>query len=213
MTRLKVQLVGIVLVAYLVATYLSYSTYVQGDFSIYFQAGERIREGMSIYSSEGNLYVYGPLLANILSPLTIFDQLVISRFWLISSILSTLMASWLFYRAFLTKFGFSSFIVLISILSLSFSFRNNLGNGNVMAFVLLSLVIAIRLAANSYSLRSSLTLSLVTIFVFEVKTYIALFLIAFLALQRKYLALGLSFFLALLLNLLYFFRSGSSYLE
>lgn len=212
MTKQRAILVFL-LVSYLSATYLSYSTYIQGDFSIYYQAGERIRKGLDLYLLNDNLYVYGPLLANLISPFTIFDQLLVSRVWLVLSILSTLTASWLFYRAYAAKFVVNGFLAFTGILVLGFAFRNNLGNGNVMAFVLLCVALAMRLAQRSGSILGSVSLSLITIFVFEVKTYIAIFLIAFLFIQKRFLALGLSIFFAFTVNLMYFIASGVTYLD
>lgn len=210
MTRKKV-ILAILLMSYLLATCFSYASYVQGDFSIYFQAGLRIRNGMDLYTLENNLYVYGPLLANLLSSLSNLSELAVSRIWLLSNIISTISASWILYKTFLTKYGFNGFLTLSGIIVLSFAFRNNLGNGNVMALVLLCVVVAIRLGPSSYSVTSSAILSLLTIFVFEVKAYLALFLIFFLFICRRFLALILCLLFALLLNLFYLANSGSSY--
>ena len=144
--RMRVKILLLALLGYLVAIFLNYGRYVQGDFSIYFAAGRRVSNNLSLYDVDNNLYVYGPLLAHLLSPFSNLGELQASRAWLILSIIAVNISAWVICRLFSSHFSLECFILSASILNISFASRNNLGNGNVMAFVLLALVLSLGLA-------------------------------------------------------------------
>ena len=211
---IRVKFLLIVLLGYLVATFLNYGRYVQGDFSIYFAAGRRVSNNLSLYDVDNNLYVYGPLLAHLLSPFSNLGELQASRAWLILSIIAVNISAWVICRLFSSHFSLECFILSASILNISFASRNNLGNGNVMAFVLLALVLSLGLALEGGgSKKNVLALALMTLFVFEVKTYIAIFLILFLIICKKIKPLLVFGGLVLISNLFYLSTSGNSYLN
>jgi hypothetical protein len=83
-----------------------------------------------------------------------------------------------------------------------------------MAFVLLALVLSLGLALEGGgSKKNVLALALMTLFVFEVKTYIAIFLILFLIICKKIKPLLVFVGLVLISNLFYLSTSGNSYLN
>ena len=211
--RMRVKILLLALLGYLVAIFLNYGRYVQGDFSIYFVAGRRVRNNLSLYDADNNLYVYGPLLAHLLSPFSNLDELQASRAWLILSIIAVNISAWVICRLFLATFPIECFILSASILNLSFASRNNLGNGNVMAFVLLALVLSLGLALEKEGKKNILVLALITLFVFEVKTYIAIFLILFLIICKKIKSLLAFGALVLITNVFYLSTSDNSYLN
>lgn len=210
---LRVKFLSLALLGYLVSIFLSYGKYIQGDFSIYFAAGRRVSNDQSLYNADANLYVYGPLLAHLLSPFSNLDELQASRAWLILSIIAINISAWVICRLFLATVSPEMFILSAATLNISFASRNNLGNGNVMAFVLLALVLSLGLALEKESKKNILALSLLTLFVFEVKTYVAIFLILFLIICKRMKSLLAFGSLVPIMNLFYLSTSGNSYLD
>lgn len=206
-------LMAFLLIVYLATTYFFYASYVQGDFSIYYRAGQRVDSGRNLYLLDDNLYIYGPLLGIVMSLFADIDQLLVSRVWLLSNIISTVTACFIACKTYLRGQGCFGFLALTGIVALGFSFRNNLGNGNVMAHVLLCVALVIRLAPTSNSVFSLLVLPLITIFTFEVKPYIALFLMVYLLYWKRYSVLAICIPWALFLNLIYWAHAGSTYLN
>jgi hypothetical protein len=209
----RVKNLYLTLIAYLVATVISYGKYVQGDFSIYFTAGKRITRNLSVYETENNLYVYGPLLAHLLAPFSAWDDLLASRTWLVLSVLAIAFSAMIFCRDILKIVRLDQIVFSLSILCISFATRNNLGNGNVMAFVLLGVVLSISLILRNENYKNAIILSLVTLFIFEVKTYIALFLILFLLISKKFKTLLIFLTFLCIFNFLYFKISQVTYVD
>ena len=199
--------------AFVVSMIINYGKYIQGDFSIYFSAGKRLSEDLNLYQNESTPYVYGPLLAHLLSPFSGLNELLASRTWLILSVLAVSLSAWIICQVLLPIVYPEHILFAMTILSISFALRNNLGNGNVMAFVLLGLVMSIKLALKKENTKNAIYTALITFFIFEVKTYMALYLILFLLICKRIKSSVLTLAFMCVSNLLYFFTSQTSYID
>ena len=211
--QIRVKSLTLIFFSYLVAIVFNYGKYVQGDFAIYFAAGQRINSGQELYESQSNLYVYGPLLAHILSTVSNFDEILVSRLWLILSIFAINLSAFLICRVFIKDSNFEKYLVSMVIMNIGFAARNNLGNGNVMAFVLLAAILVLYLIREKEDKTSSLLIAALTLFIFEVKTYLALFLIFYLVILKSFKVLTYLIGLVGILNVIYFFASSISYFD
>ena len=210
--QIRLRSLAIIFLAYLGATFTYYSRYVQGDFAIYFAAGKRISSDLVLYESQSNLYVYGPLLAHLLSGVAQFNEIQVSQAWLLLSIVAINLSAFLICRIFVEHSHFEQYLITMIILNIGFAARNNLGNGNVMAFVLLAVVLSLYLILKKVGTLSSLLVAALTLFVFEVKTYLALFIILYYVFLRSYKVLMYLLGLMCVLNLIYVSVSDTSYL-
>lgn len=215
----KVTLFAVLL--YSVILFLNYAKYVQGDFGIYFRAGARLANGEKIYNSDQNLYVYGPLLAHILSIFSFLNDLQISRIWLFLNIFITPFSLFLFFRYVMKpKFHGTYVTLFFAVLVVSFSYRNNAGNGSVMAMVLLGalliyLSIEFQMVTRERNKLVSISLDLMAAFsmvsIVEIKTYLAIWIGIFVLLFRRKI-IGISFLLILVENAILIIRNEESYL-
>ena len=208
---------------YLIAIGRSYSLYAQGDFAIYFRAAKRVALGQPLYDFEKNLYVYGPFLAHLLSPLSFLSELEASRIWLLINLLLAPLIALLIWKIFQessVKSNALSFI--LTFIMTSFSFRNNAGNGSVMSIVtagsliLLAIIKVQRKTASRSKFLNTFFYDLIAasilVFIFEVKTYLAIWLLLFVGIFRLRLVF-LAFFISASENIFLHLANQENYLN
>jgi len=201
------------LVLYLIGVGASYAKSVQGDFSIYFEAGQRAKMSQPIYDYEQNLYVYGPLLANLLALLPSHDEILVSRLWLIASIIAVVSACLIYCRFYLSTVDADKILLVCCLVTIGFGFRNNIGNGSVMAFVAFGFVSIVCLNLRQQSLFKALLVAIILLIIFEVKTYIAIFAILHCILLKRLLTITLFILIMFTSNFIYTLRETGNYLD
>ncbi len=212
--RLFSKLTLFVLVVYQVGIYLTYSKSTSGDFAIYFRAGIRVRQGLDIYNFEENLFVYGPLLAHLLSFLAKSPILVVSNVWLFTSLLLSWVNSFLLLKLVLDKVSLSKVIFATGLMTFSFAFRNNAGNGSVMMIVLFAFLFIFNcVRQQSKEIPKIVLASFLLVLVIELKTYLAVYLIIYLMVIRRINIIFMSAILMGFSNLLYYLFDLETYFE
>jgi hypothetical protein len=152
---------------------------LQADFSAFYTAGEATRAGLSPYSTypdhdpplwDGlathrvSRFLYPPLFASLVSPLTHLPYLVAKQAWMIASLGAMAAALVVLARALRTKLGTESVLGLSAFVALFHPVLTHLERGQVDTFTLLAVSTALApvVADGSDRFRSGLWLALGT---------------------------------------------------
>jgi hypothetical protein len=162
----------------------------------------RISQNLSPYKSHDiTSYVNGPLLAISLSFLSSLNPSWIVLSWRIGILLSTFLLGLKILFKPISKNWQANGPILFSILFLSFPFRNNLGNVQVVVFVTLLLYLFIYLTRTKKEWLGTVPF----LMAFELKPYLAMYLLLVLVCKQKTKYLSKLIISSTLLNLFYFF--------
>ena len=175
---------ALILILYL----LAYLTTHQEDFRIYLEASEAIKAGQDIYLATSNQYVYGPFLAVLLLPLTMFKVEIAKIIWGIANLISVFVIVLLInkLRKKRNRSPISYPILLVIFLS-SFSFRNNFGQGQAVTLVVIFWLFAVLLSKSEINfVLKYILVSLFTIGILEIKPYLGLGLILYFLILKNH---------------------------
>ena len=204
LTRKKVFYVAIysLLIFYILILFSYYLKSGFSDFNFYWDAGVRISQNVSPYKSHDLAsYVNGPLLAISLSFLSSLNASWIVLVWRIGILLSTFLLGLKILFKPIPKNWQANGPIVFSILFLSFPFRNNLGNVQVVVFVTLLLYLFIYLTRANKEWLGTVPF----LMAFELKPYLVIYLLLVLVWKRKTRYLFKLIIISTLLNLFYFF--------
>jgi len=193
-------------IIYLLAALLRYQQIEISDFSVYWASAQSVKSGDSAYISirEDLPYVYGPMLSFLLSFFGGFNYPVAFCLWFIfNSILIFLIVRAACKSIF--KDADSSFVgITFSLIAISYPIRHSIAIGQVVTLVLfLSLITYIYREQSIKGIKSWIGAACL-VSSFELKPYLAIFVILFLLIDKKLIILIQSFFLILIFNVLYF---------
>lgn len=200
--RLQKLLVVVLGFSYAGVLIKSYGSFIQGDFQIFWNAGQRIHSGINLYND--NSYFSGPILAITLSLFSFLSAYQASlAFLLLNFALIPILlvkTGKLFPdldKNILNYFGSIAFLC-------SFTFRNSIGNGQVV-LVCLTLLIYGYTKIRENVLNFQLFLgALLICFSIELKPYLVLPLILVLVLNKKIRAIIALIASSVILNFAYF---------
>jgi len=195
--------------------FLAYFETVPGDFNIYFNAAKAIKMGLDPYTvtngGHGG-YVYGPFLACALSLLSSFSALVGAKIWFLFNLTILGLMIYLIKRLWPTNPHYSPFALYIGLI-LSFSVRNNFGQGQVMILVAFLGLAAIYICNQNSSPLDDLFASLYLVIGFELKPYLILGIVALLLFKRRFWLLLFIPIISCILNLMYFYLARVTWFE
>jgi hypothetical protein len=195
--------------------YLAYFKGVPGDFNIYFNAAKaiRLRQDPYIATNGGHGgYIYGPFLACALSLLSSLSALAGAKICFLFNITILVPVIFLIKRLWSINPQYNPLALYISLI-LSFSVRNNFGNGQVMILVAFLALAAIYMCNQNSSPATDLFASLYLVIAFELKPYLILAIIALLIFKRRFRLLLFIPFVIFTLNLMYFYLAKVTWFE
>ena len=195
--------------------YLAYFKSVPGDFNIYFNAAKAIslRQDPYIATNGGHGgYIYGPFLACALSTLSSLPALAVAKIWFIFNLTILVLAIFLIKRLWSINPQYNALALYISFI-LSFSVRNNFGQGQVMILVAFLALAAIYICNQNSSPATDLFASLYLVIAFELKPYLILGIVALLIFKRRFRLLLFLPIVIFSLNLMYFYLARVTWLE
>ncbi|MEO1006988.1 MAG: glycosyltransferase family 87 protein [Planctomycetota bacterium] len=158
----------------------------QGDFHVFYQAAEAVREGADIYASGVGGYLYPPMLATAFVPLTWLSLGQAGAVWAIVNGVMLAAAAWLMADEALRRFGLprSTFTVAsAALLGSAVVFdkaKSALAMGQTDLLILLGLVLALRWVG-----RAPLLCGVAFGVVMNVK-YLAVMFLPYLLLRRRW---------------------------
>jgi hypothetical protein len=200
------------IVLYQISIFLFYSKSVSGDFAIYLRAAQRISGASNLYDFEENLYIYGPFFAHLLSPFAGLTETMASNIWLGINLFLVWPCAFLFAVSLRKGEKIDAIILFSGIMTLSFPFRNNIGNGSVMMCVLFAFIFCyVSATMNKNNLMFTVLSGLLLQFVFETKPYLGIYLYFFLIFQKKWIPIIYSWILMLLSNVFFYFSGLEGY--
>lgn len=195
--------------------FLAYFETVPGDFNMYFNAAKAIRVSQDPYlATNGGRggYIYGPILACALSLLSSFSALIVAKIWFLFNITFLGLTIFLMKRLWLNNPQYNPIAIYIGLI-LSFSVRNNFGNGQVMILVAFLALAAIYICSQNSSPMTDLFASLYLVIAFELKPYLILGIVALLLFKRRFWLLLFIPIISCILNLMYFYLARVTWLE
>jgi hypothetical protein len=159
----------------------SYFLNHQEDLTIYLEGSRELLEGANPYESTSGRYIYGPSLALFLSLLSKLEMPTARIIWGSLNIFVGLVIVYLI--SFIQKKILSVSTILCTFIFLltSFTFRNNAGQGQAVSWVVALSLLSV-IICKSQSINSGLLASIVLVPVIEIKPYLALGVVVYLAL-------------------------------
>jgi hypothetical protein len=184
----------------------------QEDLLIYLNGSHSLRESRNPYTATNNQYIYGPLLAILLSPLTNLDFNQAKIIWGILNLASVIPITFLLLKLKNKTPELRIFLVILILILASFSFRNNLGQGQAVAWLLSLSLLSLYLSFSAGEI-SKILAALAILPVIEIKPYLAIGLVAFFALNNKKRIVTYLAVIIFSLNMLYSFFYEITYLD
>lgn len=184
----------------------------QEDLLIYLNGSQALRESRNPYTATSNQYIYGPFLAILLSPLTNLDINQAKIIWGILNLASIIPITFLLMKLKNKTPELRIFFVILILILASFSFRNNLGQGQAVAWLLALSLLSLYLSFSTGK-NFKILAALAILPIIEIKPYLAIGMVAFFILnnnKRIILYIAVTTFS---LNVLYFLFYKITYLD
>lgn len=184
----------------------------QEDLLIYLNGSQALRESRNPYTATSNQYIYGPLLGILLSPLTNLDINQAKIIWGIFNLASIIPITFLLVKFKNKTPELRIFLVILILILASFSFRNNLGQGQAVAWLLVLSLLSLYLSFSRGEI-SKILAALAILPVIEIKPYLAIGVVAYFALVGNKRMITYIAVATFSLNVLYFLFYKITYLD